>query len=91
MEKIYPSEAAPRLLVAMASAGPNLPALRTVILTVSQEGDRVTHHPAPLEPVAVGLRRALEQCAGGAAAGAALSEWRVEVEREPSWGEDGNG
>ena len=87
LKYVFPSEAAP-LLVALAS-DPNLPALRAVKLVVAQEGDRKSPHPAPLAPVADGLRRALEQRAGGAAAGAASGEWRVEVEREPSgrgWG-----
>ena len=38
-----------------------------------------------------GLRRALEQRAGGAAAGAALGEWRVEVKREPNEDPEGWG
>ena len=82
LEQIYPSEAAP-LLVALAS-DPNLPALRAVQLTVSREGDRISPRPGLLAPVADGLRRALEQRAGGAAAGAAVGEWRVEaVEPDP--------
>ena len=86
LEMIFPSEAAP-VLVALAS-DPNLPALRAVELTVSEEGtepddpnDRVYNypHPGPMAPLADELRRALEQRAGGA-----VGEWRVEVENEPT-------
>ena len=84
LDRVYPSEAAP-LLVALAS-DPNLPALRSVQLTLAREADRrYPPHPGPLAPLADGLRRALEQRAGGAAAGAAVSpgQRRVEVQREP--------
>ena len=77
LEWVFPSKAAP-LLAALAS-DPNLPALQMVELTMSQEDNRNSPHPGPLAPLADGLRRALEQRAGGAAAGAAVSEWRVEV------------
>ena len=78
---VIPSEAAP-MLAALAS-NPNLPALRAVDLTVVQEGPVTWFsrppHPGPLAPLADGLRRALEQRAGGA-----VGKWRVEVESEPT-------
>ena len=78
LDYVYPSEAAP-LMAALAS-DPNLPALRSVGLIVSPDGNRLRPFPGPLAPVAEAMRRALEQRAGGAAAGATLGEWRVEVE-----------
>ena len=81
LDYVFPSEAAP-LLAALLS-NPNLPALRAVALTVSQEGNRHSPHTGPLAPLHD--RRALaalHRRAGRAAAGAASGDWRVEVERE---------
>ena len=89
LEQIRPSEAAP--LLATLLSDPNLPALRAVALIVSQQGDRHSPHRGPLALLADGLRRELEQREGGAAVGAALGEWRVEVEREPTENPDGWG
>ena len=80
LEYVFPSVAA-RLLVALAS-DPSLPALQEVELTLADEGSRHFPYCGLLAPVAGGVRRALEQRAGGAAAGAALGEWRVEVVEE---------
>ena len=58
------------------ASDPNLPALRLMELTMSQKDNRNSPHIGPLAPLAAGR-------SGGAAGGAALGEWRVEVEREP--------
>ena len=86
LDHVYPSEAAPFLLD--LASDPSLPALRVVELSFSKKNIRLQLRYMQLTPLANALRRALEQRAGGAAAGsagaAALGEWRVEVDRDPS-------
>ena len=82
LERVFPCEAA--LLLAALASDPDLPALRSVEMTLSEAGyERYWDNGGPLAPIADQLR-ALEELAPAAAGGAGAAEggWQVDVERE---------